>query len=110
MILAFAIASTQQNLTVVMFVCFILAGCGYSVALVNLYPYILELSDPNKLGKTTGIFNTVMTLAMVFTPVVSGILQDNIGLYTLFPYCLTSLIIATVLLFFIKEKKRGATA
>jgi predicted MFS family arabinose efflux permease len=63
------------------------------------------LSDPTKIGKTTGIFNTVMTVAMVLTPIASGALQDAVGLSSLFPYCLSALLIATALFFFIKEKK-----
>jgi Na+/melibiose symporter-like transporter len=104
MIVAFTLAATQSGMTVVMFLSFILAGIGYSVALVNLFPYVLELSDPKQIGKTTGIFNTVMTVAMVLTPIASGALQDAVGRFILFPYCLAALIIATVLLFFIKEK------
>ncbi|MDR3264077.1 MAG: MFS transporter [Clostridiales bacterium] len=106
MILAFIIASTQRSLTVLMFVSFIMAGIGYSVALVNLFPYMLELSDPKEIGKSTGIFNTAMTVAMVVTPIASGALQVALGRLILFPYCLATLAIAVVLLFFIKDAKQ----
>jgi Na+/melibiose symporter-like transporter len=103
MILAFSLAASQNEMTVLMLFSFVLAGIGYSVALVNLFPYILELSDPKQIGKTTGVFNTVMTIAMVLTPIASGALQDVFGRFILFPYCLAAVIIAAVLLFFIKE-------
>jgi Na+/melibiose symporter-like transporter len=106
MIAAFALAWSQSGMTVLMFSSFILAGIGYAVALVNLFPYVLELSDPKQIGKTTGIFNTVMTVAMVLTPIASGALQDAVGRTVLFPYCMAALAVATALFFFIKEKPK----
>ncbi|MDR3294014.1 MAG: MFS transporter, partial [Clostridiales bacterium] len=106
MIAAFALAGTQTHLSALMFISFILAGGGYSVVLVNLYPYMMELSHPSALGKNTGIFNSTMTVAMVLTPIASGKLQDVLGYWILFPYCLAALIITVILLFFIRDKKK----
>ncbi|MDR3216638.1 MAG: MFS transporter [Clostridiaceae bacterium] len=103
---AFAIAGMQKGLNAAMIISFILAGAGYSVAIVNLYPYMMELSDPLKLGKNTGIFNNAMMIAMVLTPILSGALADRFSLSILFPYCITALVIAAALLFFIKDKPR----
>lgn len=104
MLVAFTLAATQNGLTPLMFACFIIAGAGYSVVIVNLYPYMLELSDPGKIGRATGIFNTVSTVAMVITPIASGALQDSVGRFILFPYCLAALMVSIVFFFFIKDK------
>ncbi len=104
MILAFLIASFQHSINALMIAGFVLAGIGYSVAIVNLYPYVLELSNQSNIGKNTGFFNLVMMLAMVVTPILSGVLIDKWGITILFPYCLISLALGTVSLFFIYDK------
>ncbi|MDR3216839.1 MAG: MFS transporter [Clostridiaceae bacterium] len=106
MLIAFALAGFQRGLTALMILSFILAGTGYSVAIVNLYPYMMELSDPSQLGKNTGIFNNAMMIAMVLTPIMSGALADRFGLEILFPYCIAALAVAAGFLLFIKDKTR----
>ncbi|MDR1939961.1 MAG: MFS transporter [Clostridiales bacterium] len=108
MLAAFVLAGLQRSLNAFMFISFLLAGGGYSVALVNLYPYVLELSDQNKIGFNTGLFNTVMTVAMVLTPIASGWLQDKLGYTVLFPYCIVALAISVLFLLFIKDAKTKA--
>jgi|AGTN01.1.fsa_nt_gi Major Facilitator Superfamily. len=106
---AFALAFFQNSMNALMIIGFILAGLGYSVSIVNLYPYVLELSDPRRIGRSTGVFNLVMMLAMVFTPIMSGFLIDKYSIKVLFPYCLAALLLGTVSLFFIYDKGSGGT-
>ena len=106
MVSAFLIAWFQRGLSAAMIFSFVIAGIGYSVVLVNLYPYMMELSDPEKLGKNTGIFNNAMMVAMVITPILSGWLSDLYTLRSLFPYCMSAIVVSTVFLFFIKEKAK----
>ncbi|MDR3313988.1 MAG: MFS transporter [Oscillospiraceae bacterium] len=106
MMAAFALAGLQPSLNAAMFLSFFLAGGGFSIALVNLYPYMLELSDGSKIGSATGVFNTVMTLAMVVTPIASGWLADRYSISILFPYCIAALALSLVAILFISEKKK----
>ncbi|MDR2753551.1 MAG: MFS transporter [Oscillospiraceae bacterium] len=106
MIAAFATASLQPALNLAMYASFALTGGGFSVALVNLYPFMLELSDATKIGSATGIFNTVMTLAMVITPIASGWLSDRFGLWTLFPYCIAALGLSFLAILLISKEKK----
>ncbi|MFA5449491.1 MAG: MFS transporter [Clostridia bacterium] len=107
MLTAFVTVYFQQELNTIMIIAFILAGAGYSTAIVNLYPYILELSNPDTIGKNTGVFNTVTTVAMVLTPIFSGLLSDRFSLKAaLFPYCMAALIVSIIFLLFIKDKKK----
>ncbi|MDR0884695.1 MAG: MFS transporter [Oscillospiraceae bacterium] len=105
MIGAFILAGVQPTLNARMFASFLLVGAGFSAVIVNLYPYVLELSDDEKIGEGTGIFNMVMTVAMVLTPVFSGWLADLWGIATLFPYCIIALVIALGFLLLVKEPK-----
>lgn len=104
MLIAFALAGTQQGLTVLMFVAFLLAGAGYAACIVNLYPCMLEFSSPKRLGTATAAFNTVMMLAMVVTPILSGILADRYTMRILFPYCIAALVLSLATLFFMRER------
>ena len=108
MMAAFTAAGLQPSLNAVMLFCFFFTGAGFSVMLINLYPFLLELSDSKKVGASTGIFNTVMTVAMVLTPIVSGALIDYAGwgLKILFPYCIGALALSFVAILLIFEPKR----
>ena len=96
MLVAFLIAGQETGLTTSMFLAFILAGFGYSMALVNFYPFYLELTSNENLGRNTGMFNNAMMAAMIFTPIVSGWLTDEMGMKVLFPYCSIALVLSIV--------------
>ena len=96
MLVAFLIAGQERGLTTSMFFAFILAGFGYSMALVNFYPFFLELTSNENLGRNTGMFNNAMMAAMIFTPIVSGWLTDQMGMRVLFPYCSIALVLSLV--------------
>ncbi|MDR3344603.1 MAG: MFS transporter [Oscillospiraceae bacterium] len=105
---AFALASLQPQLNAMMFVSFLLVGAGFAAVIVNLYPFQLELSPPDKIGSSTGLFNTVITLAMVLTPIASGALADWQGMWTLFPYCIAALVLALAFLVAVRAEDAAA--
>ena len=106
MLAAFVTAGFQKGLNALMFISFAVVGAGFSAVIVNLYPCMLEFSDPEKTGSSTAIFNTVMTVAMVLTPIASGALADRFGMKSLFPYCIAALSLAFVSLLFIREQNK----
>ena len=63
-------------------VCFAVAGVGYAFVMVNIYPMFLELSRTTKVGEGTGVYSMAMTAAMVITPVLSGMLIEQLGMLT----------------------------
>lgn len=116
-----------------LFIFYFLAGIGYGFAMVNLYPFYLELSKTKNIGQNTGIFASVMTAAMVITPILAGELIEAIGKmngstynikqvidgvqtivtktgdYTiLLPYCAIALAISTLFIFFIRTKPKAS--
>ncbi|MDR1928233.1 MAG: MFS transporter [Oscillospiraceae bacterium] len=107
MLFAFLLANTQKGLTPLMFVSFVLVGLGYSVAIVNFYPFMLELSDPRQIGKNTGIYNNAMMLAMIITPVLSGALFEWLSIRILFPYCMAALALGTASVMLIRDQRKA---
>lgn len=67
---------------IIMNVCFAVAGVGYAFVMVNIYPMFLELSRTTKVGEGTGVYSMAMTAAMVITPVLSGMLIEQLGMLT----------------------------
>ncbi len=70
----------------VIFVIFAFTGIGWAAINVNSYPMVVEMSRSFDIGKYTGLYYTFSMAAQIFTPVLSGILLENISYRTLFPY------------------------
>lgn len=100
----------------VLYVLFLVLGVSFGLAMVNIYPFFLESTAEEAIGKDTGVFSVSMTFAMVVTPILSGVLIDNTGslfggyenagFRVLFPYCMLFLVIAVVLTALIKSPNK----
>ncbi len=53
---------------------------------MNSYPMIVAMSKGCDIGKYTGTYYTFSMAAQIVTPILSGILLENISYRTLFPY------------------------
>lgn len=89
LIMPFALWIPKLASTIVMNICFALAGFGYGFVMVNIYPMFLEYSGSAKIGQGTGIYAMSMTAAMVITPIVSGLLIEQTGILTNTTYSTT---------------------
>lgn len=108
---------------IIMNICFAVAGFGYGFVMVNIYPMFLEFSGTAKVGQGTGIFAMAMTVAMVITPVLSGMLIEQLGILTgstysttigsvvitnfgdyraLIPYSIVNLVFGAIAILFVK--------
>ena len=65
-----------------------LIGVGWAAINVNSYPMIVAMSKGYDIGKFTGTYYTFSMAAQIVTPILSGILLENISYRTLFPYAL----------------------
>ena len=65
---------------------FVLIGIGWAAINVNSYPMVVEMSKSGDIGKYTGTYYTFSMAAQVFTPILSGMLLENVSYRTLFPY------------------------
>jgi len=85
---AFALASFMRagSSVLVMNVLFALAGIGWATINVNSFPMVVEMCSGADIGKYTGFYYTASMSAQIATPMLSGLLMDNMGMTVLFPY------------------------
>lgn len=85
---AFACASFLRSgsSVLLMNVLFALAGIGWATINVNSFPMVVEMCSGSDIGKYTGFYYTASMSAQIATPMLSGLLMDNMGMTVLFPY------------------------
>ncbi len=74
--------------TPIMYALFGLVGIGWAAINVNSFPMVVEMSTQGDTGKYTGYYYAFSMAAQICTPLLSGLLIDNLGLgyKVLFPY------------------------
>ena len=82
----FATSAFYTAYSPLMFVSFTLAGVAWASINVNSLPMVLEMSKDASVGRYTGYYYTFSMAAQIVTPIVSGVLLEHVGYYTLFPY------------------------
>lgn len=82
---------------------YLLAGFGLIIANVNTFPMVVELSDEKTVGKYTGFYYTATMSAQAITPFLGGLVMDHINERALFAYSALCVILAIVLMFFVKH-------
>ncbi|MBQ1260816.1 MAG: MFS transporter, partial [Clostridia bacterium] len=70
---------------------------------VNSFPMVVELAKGGDVGKYTGYYYTASMSAQIVTPVLSGILMDNVSWLILFPYAAIFAAASFVTMFFVKH-------
>jgi MFS family permease len=87
----------------IMYVIFGLTGIGWATINVNSYPMVVELARGSNVGKYTGYYYTFSMAAQILTPILSGILMDELGRKALFPYAAFFVALAFITMFFVKH-------
>ena len=103
---AFILATfTTSQTAFLMYAVMALAGIGWATINVNSYPMVVEMSKGSDIGKYTGFYYTASMSAQILTPVLSGILMDNLpmGMHVLFPYCALFCALAFTTMCFVKH-------
>ena len=85
---AFGFASLMRSgsSVILMNVLFALAGIGWATINVNSFPMVVEMCSGADIGKYTGFYYTASMSAQIVTPMLSGLLMDEMGMTVLFPY------------------------
>ncbi len=102
--------------TLLMNVCFALAGVGWATINVNSFPMVVEMASGSDVGKYTGFYYTASMAAQVVTPMVSGFLMDKLGMTVLFPYAAVFVVLAFITMLTVRhgdsrpEAKKGLEA
>ena len=115
---AFLVASFMRadSPTMLMNAMFALAGVAWATINVNSFPMVVEMCSGGDIGKYTGFYYTASMSAQVATPMISGLLMDNLGMTVLFPYATVFVALAFVTMQFVKhgdsrpEAKKGLEA
>lgn len=102
---AFSVAATLKadSSPIIMNCMFALAGIGWATINVNSFPMVVELAKGGDVGKYTGFYYTASMAAQTITPYISGLLMDNYGMRTLFPYAAVFVALAFITMLFVKH-------
>ena len=93
MFVAFSLASFISEVSLAVYIVFIITGIGWAAINVNSYPMVVEISKASNIGKYTGYYYTFSMAAQIFTPLLSGVFLE-INYRTLFPYAAIFMIFA----------------
>ncbi len=104
MTISFAAAIPIDSYNAFMYIILVAVGFGWAAINVNSYPMVVEMSSGSDIGKYTGLYYT-FSMAQVITPILSGLLIDNlnIGYRVLFPYAAFFSALALITMLFVKH-------
>ena len=105
-VLIFAFVKPNDNAIIpaVLFALFyLIAGFGLIIANVNTFPMVTELSTAGTVGQYTGYYYMATMSAQAITPFIAGLIMDNISNSGLFVYSAICVVIAIVLMVFVKH-------
>lgn len=94
--LCFGSAGFFTTFNPAVYVIFALVGAAWALINVNSYPMVVEISRAGDVGKFTGYYYTFSMAAQIVTPILSGVLLQNVGYYTLMPYATAMVAISFV--------------
>lgn len=104
--LIFAAVAPNDNAAIpaVLFALFyLIAGFGLIIANVNTFPMVTELSTAETVGQYTGYYYVATMSAQAITPAIGGAIMDAGGNKFLFLYSAICIVIAIVLMLFVKH-------
>jgi len=104
-LICFAVAPNDvAAIPAVLFALFyLIAGFGLIIANVNTFPMVTELSTAETVGQYTGYYYVATMSAQAITPAIGGAIMDAGGNKYLFLYSAACIVIAIVLMFFVKH-------
>ena len=82
---------------------YLIAGFGLIIANVNTFPMVTELSTAETVGQYTGYYYVATMSAQAITPAIGGAIMDAGGNQYVFLYSAICIIIAIVLMLFVKH-------
>ncbi len=104
LIFFFVRQSTTPTVPAILFSLFyLIAGFGLIITNVNTFPMVVELADADEIGKYTGFYYTATMSAQAITPTLAGLVMDYMGMKYLFAYSAVAVIIALVIMIFVKH-------
>lgn len=93
----------SDNAAVLFALFYLIAGFGLIIANVNTFPMVTELSTAETVGQYTGYYYVATMSAQAITPAIGGAIMDAGGNQYLFLYSAVCIVIAIVLMLFVKH-------
>lgn len=84
--LGFVLNYVLHGFSPILLVVFGFIGIAWATISVNSLPMVVEMCKGSDIGKYTGYYYTFSMAAQIVTPILSGILLQYVGYWTLFPY------------------------
>ena len=117
-LICFAVAPNDKAIipTVLFALFYLIAGFGLIIANVNTFPMVTELSTAETVGQYTGYYYMATMSAQAITPALGGAIMDAGQDKYLFLYSAICVVVAIVLMLFVKHgdskpvAKRGIEA
>ncbi len=104
LICAFVTPNEKEIIPAVLFSLFyLIAGFGLIIANVNTFPMVTELATADKVGQYTGYYYVATMSAQAITPAIGGLVMDYIGNRYIFVYSAVCIVLAIVLMIFVKH-------
>ncbi len=104
LICAFVVPNEKEIIPAVLFSLFyLIAGFGLIIANVNTFPMVTELATADQVGQYTGYYYVATMSAQAITPAIGGLVMDYIGNRYIFVYSAVCIVIAIVLMLFVKH-------
>ena len=105
MTICYIIAIFIKHQTPVMYLIFGFVGIGWAAINVNSFPMVVEMCRGSDVGKYTGFYYTFSMAAQITTPLLSGLLIDNLGLgySVLFPYAVLFSLLSFITMLLVKH-------
>ncbi|MEJ2251328.1 MAG: MFS transporter [Candidatus Lokiarchaeota archaeon] len=99
----------QTNL-IWLIIVLIIFGIGWACVNINSIVIVWELAPSAKeIGTYTGAYYFFSVLAAILGPMILGFLLDVFGMYTMFLMCMIFMLIALILMFFVKRGEATLT-
>jgi MFS family permease len=98
-----SIVFIEQNQIILTAGIILVAGFGWTLTGVNIYPMVVELSKGKNVGTYTGYYYAASMGAQIFTPMLSGWLMDTYGRIILFPYATIFMVLAFITMLLVKH-------
>ncbi len=104
-LICFAVAPNDKAIipTVLFALFYLIAGFGLIIANVNTFPMVTELSTAETVGQYTGYYYMATMSAQAITPALGGAIMDAGQDKYLFLYSAICVVIAIVLMLFVKH-------
>lgn len=104
-LICFAVAPNDKAIipTVLFALFYLIAGFGLIIANVNTFPMVTELSTAETVGQYTGYYYMATMSAQAITPALGGAIMDAGQDKYLFLYSAICIVVAIVLMLFVKH-------